>query len=135
MDRAQTNKIIHKELSYAIMGVLFAVNNELGYGYQEKHYERAIAVYFTERGLRYKEQMPFNIAVKGKIIGRYYLDFLVEEKIILELKKGSYFSRRNIEQVKGYLKATMLELAILANFTPHGVRYLRVLNDKNYNKL
>ena len=78
--------------------------------------------------------MPYDISVQGIKIGRYYLDFLIDNKIILELKRGSYFPRRNIEQVKAYLKITGLELAILANFTPHGVKYLRVLNDLNYKK-
>ncbi|MFA5318558.1 MAG: GxxExxY protein [Patescibacteria group bacterium] len=126
-------RIIHKELSYKIMGILFSVNSELGYGYQEKYYERAIEVYFKKKNIKYKRQMPYNISVCGEIIGKYYLDFLVEDKIILELKRENYFPRTNIEQVKGYLKATGLELAILANFTSRGVKYLRVLNDKNYN--
>lgn len=59
------------------------------------------------------------------------MDFLVENKIVLEIKKGSYFSKRNIEQVKDYLKATGMKLAILANFTPHGVKFFRVLNSAN----
>ena len=115
------------------MGILFLVNSELGYGYQEKYYERAIEICFKKENIPYKRQAPYNIAIRGELIGRYYLDFLVEDKIILELKRGNYFPRTNIEQVKGYLKATGLELAILANFTSRGVKYLRVLNDKNYN--
>lgn len=59
---------------------------------------------------------------------RNYLDFLVEDKIVLEIKKGNYYSKKNIEQVKQYLKVTNLKLAILANFTPSGVKFLRVLN-------
>ena len=131
---ATYKKVIHKELSYKVMGILFAVNNELGYGYQERYYERAIEVHLQKEGMAYRRQMPYNISVQGTIIGRYYLDLLIDNKIILEIKKGSYFSRHNIEQVKGYLKVTGLELAILANFTPHGVKYLRVLNDRNYKK-
>jgi len=59
------------------------------------------------------------------------LDFLIEDKIILEVKKGNYFSRRNINQVKGYLKATSMKLAILVNFTTKGVKFFRVLNPNN----
>jgi len=50
---------------------------------------------------------------------------------VLEIKKGSYFSKRNIEQVKGYLKVTIYKLAILANYTPNGVKFFRVLNPNN----
>jgi len=125
------SKVIHKELSYKIVGVLFEVYNELGYGYQEKYYERAIEKYFIAEKMNFKRQIPYKITAKGEVIGRYYLDFLVEDKIVLEIKKGNYFSKRNIEQVKGYLKITGMKLAILANFTPSGVKYFRVLNPKN----
>jgi GxxExxY protein len=125
------NKVIYKELSYQIVGILFDVYNDLGYGYQEKYYEKAVSKYFVANSIRFQNQVPFKIAAKGEIIGRYYVDFIVENKIVLEIKKGNYFSKRNIEQVKGYLKATGLKLAILANFTPKGIRFIRVLNPAN----
>jgi GxxExxY protein len=128
------NKFIHKELSYKIVGVLFNVYNDLGYGYQEKYYEKAISVYLENDNILYNQQAAFKITVKGEIIGRYFIDFIIENKIVLEIKKGNYFSKRNINQVKGYLKATGLKLAILANFTPSGVKYHRVLNPTNINK-
>ena len=131
-ERANINsKVIYKELSYKIVGILFEVYNALGYGYQEKYYEKAIEKYFITNKMKFKRQVPYKIAVKGEVIGRYYLDFLVEDKIILEIKKGNYFSKRNIEQIKGYLKATEMKLAILANFTPNGIRFFRVLNPAN----
>jgi len=74
--------------------------------------------------------MPYNIVFLCQIIGKYYLDFLIENKIILELKKGNYFAKRNMEQIKGYLHATNFELAILANFTPNGVKFFRILNSQ-----
>jgi GxxExxY protein len=55
---------------------------------------------------------------------------VIDDKIVLEIKKGNYYSRKKIEQVKGYLKATKMKLAILANFTPTGVKFLRILNLK-----
>jgi GxxExxY protein len=124
-------KVVHKKLSYQIVGILFEVYNELGYGYQEKYYEKAIEKYFRDKGINFKRQVCFSIAIKGEVIGKYILDFLVENKIALELKKGNYFSKRNIEQVKGYLKATDMKLAILANFTSKGVKFFRVLNPNN----
>ena len=122
------HKVVYKELSYKIVGILFEVYNELGFGYKEKYYEEAIAQCFMENNLKFKRQAPFILKFKGKIIGRSYLDFLVEDKIILEIKKGDYFSRRNISQVKEYLAITGKKLAILANFTKSGVKFHRVLN-------
>jgi GxxExxY protein len=121
-------EIIYKDLSYKIVGVLYEVYNQLGYGYQEKYYERAIELLFLENKILFKRQVPYRIWMRNQMIGRYYFDFLVEDKIILEIKKGNYFSRRNIEQVKGYLKVANLKLAILANFTTHDVKFKRVLN-------
>ena len=124
-------KVIYKELSYLIVGMLFEVYNKLGYGYQEKIYERALEKYFIKNKIKYKRQVPYKIAINNQVIGRYYLDYLVDDKIILELKKGNYFSKKNIEQVKGYLKATNLKLAILATFSTKGIRFFRVLNPNN----
>jgi len=59
---------------------------------------------------------------------------LIENKIVLEIKKGNYFGKRNIEQILNYLKMTNLKLGILANFTPNGVKFLRVLNSDKYRK-
>ena len=124
-------KIIYKELSYQVMGVVFEVYNELGYGYQEKYYEKAIAKAFDKKGVAYKRQVAYKIKFKGGFIGIQYLDFLIDDKIVLELKKGNYFPKRNIEQVKRYLNVTNKQLAILVNFTSTNVKSLRVLNINN----
>ena len=97
-------KIIYKELSYRIVGILFEVFNELGSGYQEKHYERVIEKCFSDENINYIRQAPYVIKMRDEIIGRYYMDFVIENKIVLELKKGNYFSPKNIKQVNGYLK-------------------------------
>lgn len=123
-------KVIYKDLSYKIVGILFEVYNELGGGYQEKHYERALEKIFSEENVGFKRQAPFVIKIKDKIIGRYYMDFLIEDKIVLELKKGNYFSKNNIKQVLSYLKAMDLKLGIIANFTSSGVKTKRILNIK-----
>ena len=125
------DKVIYKDLSYKIVGILFEVYNELGYGYQEKYYERAVEKIFNNTKLKHKRQAPFNIMFKNEAIGKYYIDFVVEDKIVLELKRGANFSKKNIEQIKGYLKATGFKLAILANFTPSGVKFFRLLNPGN----
>lgn len=123
-------KIIYKESSYKIVGILYEVYNELGYGFKEIYYERAIRKCFVEKGIKFKEQIPFRLSFKGKVIGTFYLDFLVDNSIILEIKKGKYFSKKNIEQVNEYLRITGRKLAIIANFTPSGVNFKRIINIK-----
>ena len=128
--RRGNNKIIYKKLSYEIVGILFEIFNEIGYGYNEKHYEKATAKMMEFKKIKFKTQVPINLIFKTEIIGRRYLDFLIENKIILELKRGNYFSKRNIHQVNEYLRATGLKLAILANFTSRGVKFARIINIK-----
>lgn len=88
-NKKERNRIdlVYPDPSYKIIGVVFDVFNKLGYGYQEKYYQKAIARALKILGILFKEQLPFNIRFKGEIIGRYYLDFLIENKIILEIKK------------------------------------------------
>lgn len=128
MLKKDINKVIYKELSYKIVGILFEVYNELGYGYKEKYYEKALMVALNEQKIKFKTQVPFALKFKEKIIGRNYLDFLIEDRLVLEIKKGKHYSKNNLDQVKQYLKITKLKLAILANFTPDGIKYIRVLN-------
>ncbi|MDD4333393.1 MAG: GxxExxY protein [Patescibacteria group bacterium] len=122
--------IIYPELSYKIIGILFEVYNELGFGYQEKYYQKAIEAAFTKLGVKYKSQCSYLIRFNGKLVGRYFMDFVIEDKIVLEIKIGDYYAHRNFNQVKGYLHATNYKLGILANFTSSGLKYKRVLNIK-----
>lgn len=125
------NKVIYPELSYEIVGILFDVYNELGFGYQEKYYDDAVAKGLSLKHIGYERQVQYNIQYKNNPIGKARLDFLVEGKIVLELKVGKYFTKQSFDQVNGYLKATNKKLAILAIFTYKGVRFIRILNENN----
>lgn len=122
------SKVIYKDLSYKVVGAIFEVYNELGYGFKERYYEDAIAKELELRGLNHKRQVSYNLLYKGESIGRHQLDFLVENRIIVELKVGEFYSKNSINQVTQYLKATNLKLAILINITQSGVRFKRILN-------
>lgn len=122
--------LIYPELSYKIVGILFDVYNELGGGYREKYYQKAIALTLKKEKLLFKEQVYIPLVFKGESIGSNYLDFLIENKIILEIKAGENFVRKNITQVYSYLKINNLKLGILANFTKTGLRSKRILNIK-----
>jgi GxxExxY protein len=119
------NKIIYPELSYRIVGILYSVFNELGYGYQEKYYQRALITAFGQASMKFKY---VKLKYKEAIIGYYLADFLIEDKIILEIKVGDHFSQQYIAQTYAYLKATKLKLAILAHFTSKGIIFKRILN-------
>ena len=119
--------ILYPELSYKIIGVLFDVFNELGYRYQEKYYQRAAAIAFQNLGIKFVEQVPAPLEFKGKSIGRYFYDFLIDDKVLLELKRGDSFSRNDIQQILGYLSRAKLKLGILARFSSKGLKFKRIV--------
>lgn len=121
-------KFIYKELSYNIIGSVYDVYNEIGPGFKERYYEDAIAKEFDRRKIKYERQLPCKLLYKSDVIGNFRMDFLIEEKIIMELKRGDFYSKQNITQTLQYLKATNLKLALLVNITSRGVRYKRILN-------
>ena len=122
------NKVIYPELSYTITGVLFYVQNTLGVGHKEKYYEEAVAQELAKRGVLFTRQFYVPVIYEGKNIGKYYFDFLVDNKIVVELKVGNHFSPQSIEQTYRYLRVSDLRLGILARFSHDGVKIKRVLN-------
>jgi GxxExxY protein len=120
--------LIYPELSYKIIGIMFEVYNNLGPGHKEIYYQKAIAVAFRKNKIKFEEQVLVPLKYLNEKIGRYFLDFLVENKIVLEIKRGDRFSRRDIEQLYSYLKAKNLKLGLLINFTNGGVKFRRILN-------
>ena len=127
-DKLKRKDLLYPELSYQIIGILFDVCNEMGYGYQEKYYQKAISEKLKESKLTFKEQVPVDIIFNDNKIGKYFLDFLIEDKIIMEIKKMDKFLKVNIDQTYAYLKSTKLKLGILANFTKKGIQYKRIIN-------
>lgn len=123
-------KIIQKELSYKIMGILFSVHSQLGNRYQEKYYQRAIEEALKESGLQYGKELEVDLRYNNKRIGKYFLDFLIEGTLILEIKAVPNFRPKDFTQVLAYLRANNLELGILANFRTERLVYKRILNSK-----
>ena len=121
-------QLIYPELSYRIVGCLFEVYKKLGSNRRENIYHNALKQEFQNKNIAFKNQYYIPVKYLGSQIGRSYVDFLVENKIILELKIGQFFHKQNLNQTLDYLKTTGLKLGILANFTRDGVKFYRVLN-------
>ena len=127
----QKQDLIYPELSYQLVGLAYNVFNELGHGHLEKIYQKAYAKELKEAGIVFKEQAPNQVIYKEEVIGNNYLDFLIEEKVIIELKRSDFYSKKYIDQVSNYIKVSNLKLAILINFTTNGVRIKRIVNETN----
>jgi GxxExxY protein len=104
------------DITYAINGAVFEVNNVLGSGFLEKVYENALLVELKIRGLKAKNQVPIKVSYKGEVVGDYTADLIVEDKVIVELKTVENLDRTHEAQLLNYLKATNLKVGLLVNF-------------------
>ena len=120
--------LIYPDLSYKIIGCAFDVYNTLGGGHHEKYYQRALTEIFREKGLNVIQQVYYPLTFNGKIVGKNFLDFLIDGRLIVEIKKGNNFSKKHIDQVLGYLKNSKIKLAILINFGLNEVSFKRIVN-------
>jgi GxxExxY protein len=125
----QKQDLIYPELSYKLVGLAYNVHNELGHGHLEKIYQKAYAKELKEAGISFKEQAQYQVIYKEEVIGNNYLDFLIENKVIIELKRSDFHSKKYIDQISNYIKVSDLKLAILINFTINGVRIKRIVNE------
>lgn len=123
--------LIYADLCYEIIGCAYDVYNSLGFGLKESTYQKAMAIALRNKNLTIEEQIPFEIKYSGVHIGRRYFDFLVDTKIIVEIKKGGKYSKSYIDQVVEYLKISGLQLAILIDFGKEKVIFKRLVNLQN----
>jgi GxxExxY protein len=121
-------EVVYPQLSYQIVGCAYEVYNSLGKGFPGKYYQKALAIELKSKGIKIKEQVYFPLEFKEELIGKNYLDFLVDDKIIVEIKQGNHFSKGHFEQITRYLKVSNLKLGLLINFSSTGVQVKRVLN-------
>lgn len=122
------NKLIYPELSYQIIGVAYTIFNELGYGRSEKFYQRAFEQLLETSGINFTRELMVRHTLQGKPFARYYLDFVIEGKVVVELKVRPRLGYVHIKQVVDYLNSGGYKLAIILYFTPDGVKFRRVLN-------
>jgi GxxExxY protein len=112
-----------------VVGAAYEVSNILGAGFLEKIYERALIEELGLRGLRVKAQAPFPVAYKGKHIGTYAADLVIEDRLLVEVKCVEHFSNEHLAQCINYLKASGLHLALLINFRRPKVGWRRIVHD------
>jgi len=104
------------ELTYQINGAIFEVSRTLGAGFLEKVYEKALMIELKERRMRVINQAPIKVSYKNTIVGEYFADMLVEDKVIIELKAVENISKLHEAQILNYLKATGIQVGLLVNF-------------------
>ena len=108
--------LIHSDITYGIRGAIFDVFNELGFGHKENLYQKALAQEFNARRIPYEQEADLKVAYKGTDIGTYRPDFVIDGKVILEIKALEIMPKRFESQLIHYLKTTGFNLGLLVNF-------------------
>jgi GxxExxY protein len=106
----------HARLTEQIIGCAFTVHNDLGAGFLEKVYERALLLELSHAGLKAVAQAPAHVYYRNEIIGEYFIDILVNDLVIIEIKAVAHLASEHEVQLVNYLTATRLDVGLLINF-------------------
>jgi len=115
-------------LSYKLTGLAYEVNDTIGPGQTEKIYADALAELLSREKIAFEREVYFPIKIENKIIKKYFFDFLVDKKIIVELKVSDIKFRSVCSQLFRYLKTSKIKLGLIYRFTNDGVRVKRIPN-------
>ena len=118
--------MLHKELTDRIIGICFQVMNELGVGFVESVYHRALVIALRDAGLEVKSQVPLSVSFRGQVVGEFRADLLVEDAVLVELKAVVKILPEHKAQSINYLKACGLKVALLINFGNAKVEHYRL---------
>jgi GxxExxY protein len=118
----------HEELTHKIIGCAMKVHSELGNGFQEVIYQRALAIEFNKQGLGYEREMEMAIHYDGIDIGTRRVDFFVEDNIMVELKALINLEDVHLAQAMNYCQAYNLPIGLLINFGAKSLQFKRVYN-------
>lgn len=105
-------KYIHAELTKGIIGCFYKVYNTLKYGFLEEVYENALKQELVKAGHKVESQKRINVYYGGEVVGEYYADLVVDDKVILELKAAESICEEHITQLINYLRATDIEVGL-----------------------
>jgi GxxExxY protein len=120
--------ILYKDESYTIVGVLFDVYNNLGSGFSEIVYKDALEHEFTQLNIPFQREKEFRVAYKDVFLKhKFYADFVLFDKIILEVKSIADINDTHVSQCINYLKVSECKLAILANFHKNLLDHKRIV--------
>ena len=120
--------IIHHTTSYKILGILFEVHNNLGKGFLEIVYKDAIEYELNQSKIHFDREREYEVNYKQTILShKFYADFVIFDKIILEVKSCKHISDSHIAQAMNYLKISHNQLAIIANFNNESLEYKKII--------
>lgn len=120
--------VIYKEESYQIIGICMEIHNYLGHGFSEIVYKDALEIEFRKAGIFYEREKEYEVVYKEIIFPhKFYADFVINEKIILEIKGKNQIAETDLAQAINYLKVSDNKLAIIVNFGESKLNYKRIV--------
>jgi GxxExxY protein len=128
----QDSGLMHGQITEHVIGCAFEVINELGAGFLESVYEKAMLVALRTKGLSAVAQHPVKVMFRGVCVGEFFADIFVEEKVIVELKCTKTIAPEHQAQLINYLNATGIEVGLLINFGNPKLEYKRFTRSKEF---
>ncbi|SHM24893.1 GxxExxY protein [Flavobacterium xanthum] len=123
--------LIYKDECYKIVGLLYEVHKNLGKGFSEIVYKDALEFEFNENNIHFEREKEYVVKYKNSILKhKFYADFIIQDKIILEIKTVECFNNSHYNQCLNYLKISGNRLAILVNFNLNSLEYKRIVDTK-----
>ncbi len=120
-------ELLEKDLTEKIIGACFEVSNELGAGFLESVYEKALIIALGDKEIDATAQAPLNVLFRDKVVGDFYADILVDDKVIIELKAVKLLNPEHEAQTINYLKATGIKVGLLINFGKPKLEWKRLV--------
>lgn len=116
------------ELIQSVIGACFEVSNELGAGFVESVYEKALLVALREKGFNADNQSKMQVVFRGVVVGNFCADIVVQNKLVIELKAVKMLLPEHIAQLLNYLRTSRKEAGLLVNFGRSRIEYRRFDN-------
>ena len=117
--------MIEDELTGKILQACFEVSNELGAGFLESVYEKALVIALADKGLKAESQVSLKVSFRDRAVGEFFADVLVEDKVLLELKAIQSLTKEHYSQIINYLNAAQIDVGLLINFGKAKIEYKR----------
>jgi GxxExxY protein len=121
-------ELVHSEITEQIIGAAFEVFRELGYGFLEKVYQRAMKIELESRGLLADIESDIHVRYKGHVVGAYRADILVNRSVVVELKVAPSIDSRDEAQLLNELKVTGIKVGLLINFGKQKAEFKRLVH-------
>jgi len=121
----------HEEITHKIIGCAYQVYNQLGFGFLESVYKKAMVIELSKNNLKTEEEKSLKVYCDDEVIGEFIVDLFVEEEIVIELKSVENLIKAHEVQLVNYLNGLKQEIGLLINFGPEGVEVKRKYRQPN----